>query len=152
MTKLTKKELTAALATHDYEDFGATDMRQSADHKRLGTLVPLEREEQAAVIAWADSHPEAWVLFAIPNGQYRRGERPEPGMRPGIPDMFLPLARGGASGLFVEMKRSNGKPSDVRDDQKFWIETLLNRGYWAVVCYGANEAIAEIECYLQGGK
>ncbi len=152
MTKLYGKALAEALRTHDYEDFGAVDMTVTEDHKRLGTLVPLERDEQAAVIAWADSHPEAWVLYANVNGQYRPGQRPEPGMRPGIPDLFLPLPRGGAHGLFIELKRSNGKPSDVRDDQKFWIETLLNRGYWAVVCNGADEAIAEIECYLQGGK
>jgi hypothetical protein len=153
MTRLTYAEFQDLLKTHEVvADTSADDRTMTDDHKRLKLAknlpIPTEHEEQAAVIAWADNHPEAWVLYANVNGQYRPGQRPEPGLRTGIPDLFLPLARGGANGLYIELKRTKG--GVVSEAQNFWIETLLNRGYWAVVCYGADEAIEAIIEYLGG--
>ena len=151
MTRLTYAEYQELLKTHEViADTGADDRTMTDDHKRRrdSLPVPTEHEEQARLIAWADRHPEAWVLYATPNGQYRPGQRMEPGLRNGIPDLFLPLPRGGAHGLYIELQRTRG--GVVSEAQTFWIETLLNRGYWAVVCYGADEAIAAITEYLDG--
>jgi len=109
-----------------------------------------EREEQAAVIAWADMHSVANVLYANVNGQYRQGQRPEPGLRPGVPDLFLPVARDGWHGLYIEMKRVKG--GVLSKEQRRWIEVLRNNGYQAVVCRGAEDAIAQIEAYLEADK
>ena len=148
MTRLTDAELQAALSSHEIlSDTGAVDMRRI---EQAAGVVPTEREEQSAVIAWADSHPVAHVLYANVNGQYRQGQRPEPGLRPGIPDLFLPIARGGYHGLYIELKRTVAWKVD--DDQRLWIDKLRANGYQAVICRGADMAIAQIETYLGGDK
>lgn len=67
-------------------------------------------------------YPELHMLYANVNGQYRRGQRPEPGMKAGIPDLFLaaPAGRSGAErsesssidgvyhGLYLELKAPGG--------------------------------------------
>ena len=148
MTRLTAAELQAALSSHEIlSDTGATDMRRIG---QAAGVVPTEREEQAAVIAWADAHPVAHVLHAIPNGQYRKGQRLEPGLRPGVPDLFLPIASDGYHGLYIELKRAVAWKVD--DDQRLWIDKLRANGYQAVICRGADMAIAQIETYLGGDK
>lgn len=114
---------------------------------RRGEPVPLERDEQAALFAWADAHPVAHVMYANVNGQYRQGQRPEPGMKAGIPDVFLPVARNGKHGLYIELKRIQG--GKVSDAQKGWRSVLEGQGYAVGWAYGAAEAIALVENYLR---
>ncbi len=117
---------------------------------------PTEAEEQAAVIEWAAAYaarlPGVDAIFHVPNG----GERPKhaalamvrAGAKPGVPDLCLPVARGGWHGMWIELKRadhSNG-PTPA---QKAWIERLQSEGYFCAVCYGANEAIDAITRYLE---
>lgn len=148
MTRLTDAELQAALSSHEIlSDTGAVDMRRI---EQAAGVVPTEREEQERVIAWADNHPVAHVLHAIPNGQYRKGQRLEPGLRPGVPDLFLPIASDGYHGLYIELKRTVAWKVD--DFQRLWIDKLRANGYQAVICRGADMAIAQIETYLGGDK
>ena len=107
-----------------------------------------ESLEQQAVFEYA-----LWrglPLFAIPNGGKRAiqtaARLKAEGVRPGVPDMFLPMAAKGYHGLFVEMKRKDGGRLSTR--QRDWLELLGANGYKAVVCHGADEAIREIEAYL----
>jgi len=119
---------------------------------------PLECAEQQALFEWAawseNKYPDLKWLAAIPNGGYRtpveaarfKGE----GVRAGFPDMILPVARHGYHALAIELKRRKGAGSTVSDGQKAWIAYLTAQGWRAVVCYGADEAIREIENYLRG--
>jgi hypothetical protein len=115
-----------------------------------------EHDEQKALFEWAawltPSYPELRLLHAIPNGGYRMvwtGVRlKEEGVRRGVPDVCLPVARQGKHGLFIELKAQRGK---VRDEQKEWLAALNEQGYLAVVCWGADEAIATIKDYLGMG-
>ena len=66
------------------------------------------------------------------------------GLRSGFPDLFVPLARGGYHGLFIEMKYGKNKTTK---DQKEWLATLSAEGYACAVCYSAAEAIKIIESY-----
>lgn len=68
------------------------------------------------------------------------------GLRKGFPDLFIPAARRGFHGLFIELKRD--KQSKVSKAQREWIEYLNGAGYLAAICYGAEEAIAEISGYF----
>lgn len=69
------------------------------------------------------------------------------GMRKGFPDLFLPKARKGFYGLFIELKRDvRSKPTK---EQLNWIGKLNAEGYLATVCYGAEAAICEIENYFK---
>lgn len=108
-----------------------------------------ERDEQAALFEWAELQgnitPELKLLFAIPNGQYRKGQRPEAGLKPGVPDLFLPVHRGLHYGLFVEMKYGRNK---LTDEQAGWLEALAGEGYKTAVCYSFEEAKEVIERYL----
>ena len=116
--------------------------------------IPTEDEEQAAVFEWADLSagrwPELRLLFHIPNGGLRNkvtaARMKMLGVKAGVPDLFLPVARGKWNGLFIEMKRrKGGKLSTLQVD---WMEALGRQGYKTVVCLGADAAIAAIEDYL----
>ena len=112
-----------------------------------------EHDEQVKVIQWASKshglYPELELLFALPNAakrsyalaNYLKAE----GMRPGIPDLFLPSPKGKFHGLFIEMKSKNGKISDI---QKWWHDKLSAQGYLVWTCYGFNSAKEVITMYL----
>ena len=113
-----------------------------------------EAEEQAAVVRWAALEagwtPELKMLFHIPNGGSRNKleavHLKQQGVKSGVPDLFLAVARGGFHGLFVEMKRAGG--GRVSEEQRGWIDALNQGGYRAVVCHGFDEARDAIREYL----
>lgn len=126
--------------------------------------VATEHEEQATLVEWsataAARHPELHLLFAIPNGAAlaskstgRRGRfsrqamklRAE-GLRPGVPDLCLPVPRGKYHGLFIEMKRTKG--GTLSAEQREWLASLTVQGYCAIRCNGWLEARAAILQYL----
>jgi hypothetical protein len=112
-----------------------------------------ERDEQAALFQWAayqtNVMPELAMLFAIPNGQFRKGQRPEPGLIPGVPDVFLAWPMDGYHGLFLEMKYGRNKPTQ---EQYQWINQLRNAGYQVRVCYSFEDAQVTIANYLSGNN
>lgn len=120
-----------------------------------GGRMPTEHEEQRAVIQWAHVHGRAWpeldLLFAIPNGTYTasvkaRKKAVAEGVRKGVPDLFLPVARGGKHGLFIEMKRRKG--GSLEPEQRQWLTWLAAQGYATHRCNGSDEAIQVISDYL----
>jgi hypothetical protein len=116
--------------------------------------IPTEAEEQKLLINWSDVMSRRWpelrLLFHIPNGGSRNAREAknlkEQGVKPGVPDLFLPVARHGYHGLFIELKRrKNGKLSD---EQEKMLGNLREQGYCAWVCKGADSAIELITGYL----
>ncbi|MGE4537621.1 MAG: VRR-NUC domain-containing protein [Desulfovibrio sp.] len=113
-----------------------------------------EHEEQALVIARAEalapSVPEMRMLFAIPNGGVRSkataGKLKVEGVKSGVSDLFLSVARGGYHGLYVEMKAHGSRGAS--DAQKDWIAAAKSEGYRAEVCVGADAAWVVICEYL----
>jgi hypothetical protein len=114
-----------------------------------------EAAHQTALFAWAALScyrwPELAYLFAVPNGGTRNkveaGFLKAQGVRSGVPDIFLPVARWGCHGLWIEMKVGNNKPSD---NQKNWIKALQAHGYAVVVAYSWIQAKDYIIQYLEG--
>ena len=111
-----------------------------------------EHDLQAAVFAECDQRSvlrvEYGLIFAIPNGQYRQGQRMEPGLRAGVPDLFLPVARHGYHGLFIELKCGSNKPSQVQRD---WVRNLTAEGYLCKVLWDdVDNVMWLIEWYLEG--
>lgn len=112
-----------------------------------------EEYEQMAVMRWADVktavHPELKLLFHIPNGGKRNVREAAmlkaAGVKAGVPDLFLPVARGPYHGLFIELKY--GK-NNATEKQKVWIKDLNAQGYKATICYGFEEAIQCLEDYI----
>nr|DAQ77407.1 MAG TPA: Cytosine specific methyltransferase [Caudoviricetes sp.] len=70
------------------------------------------------------------------------------GVKAGVPDMFLPVARGGSHGLYIELKRIKG--GRVSAEQLAWMEELTREGYTCAVCHGWEEARETILNYLKG--
>lgn len=105
------------------------------------------------MIAWAEAmrpkFPELAYLYACPNGGKRHVvtamELKREGVKSGVPDLFFPVRKSFASGLYVEMKRKGGR---VSEDQERWVLFLRSQGFRVVVCWSADEAIREVETYL----
>lgn len=122
--------------------------------------VPCEHAEQSHVVQWfwLQHKQLRKCLFSVPNGAHlagtpmQRGAKMNrmkaEGFQPGVSDLFLMVARGGYHGLWIEMKRRNGRPSDVSEEQREFLARAEREGYQGAVCNGAAEAIAVIGEYL----
>lgn len=114
-----------------------------------------EAMEQSNLLEWCGwmqkRIPELRLLYHVPNGGYRNeieaAHLKRQGVKRGVPDLCLPVARGKYHGLYIEMKTRNGKVSEW---QEMWLNDLTEQGYLAVVCRGADEARKVLEEYLHG--
>lgn len=112
-----------------------------------------EHAHQVNLFSWAAmakvKHPELALLYAVPNGGLRHkavaGKLKAEGVKSGVPDVVLSVAKKGFNSLFIEMKTKGGK---LNDNQKIWIENLNKFGNKAVVCWSFDEARQVIEEYL----
>jgi hypothetical protein len=68
------------------------------------------------------------------------------GMRPGVCDLMLPVARGKFHGAFFELKTLTGTLSK---NQEQFIARVEEQGYFAPVCWGADDAIKNLQWYLE---
>ncbi len=117
--------------------------------------LPLEAREQEMLFEWAAyqlyTYPELQSMFAIPNGGSRHPAEARnlkrQGVKPGVPDICLPVPKGGYHGMYIEMKRLKG--GRLSDDQSAWIAMLKRNGYRAVVCKGWKSARDAILDYLE---
>lgn len=109
-----------------------------------------ESQIQKAIFDWAKFKPDLKWLFHIPNGGSRNMleavHLKQQGVKKGVSDMFLPIARHGFHGLFIELKAGKNKP---RKEQLEFIDYVTGQGYKAVVCYGLEETIKAIDDYLR---
>lgn len=114
-----------------------------------------ERHHQQAVIKWSQQRsvreqwPELALLHHIKNettgGAAEVAADKAMGVKKGVPDLCLPVARGGYHGLYIEMKTPSGKTSDA---QRWWVNHLMDYGYYAVVCHGYDAAVHILTWYL----
>lgn len=113
-----------------------------------------EHDTQVALFEWAGwaakQTPELELLLAIPNGGLRNivvaKKLKAAGLKPGVPDIFLPVARKRSHGLWIELKDGTNKPTP---DQWRWIEALRKQRYLAVVCYSFDDAKNTLLAYLK---
>ena len=114
-----------------------------------------EHEEQVALMRLVELHkgrlPELGMLFAVPNGGDKnvivaRKLKAE-GVKKGVPDLCLPLPRGGYHGMFIELKRQ--KKGRISPEQGEWIKALRGQGYRAEICNGATEAWNVLQEYMR---
>ena len=115
-----------------------------------------EAQHQSAVFKWSQAvrgkHPELKLMHAIPNGGKRdkieAAHLKQQGVKPGVPDIHLPVARRGFHSLYIEMKSELGRTSAEQD---WWIQELIGFGNDVHVCYGWQAAVQVLEWYLGGG-
>lgn len=133
-----------------------------------------EHAEQVLLFSFArmqePRHPELRLMFAIPNaGGYSGGFKSNvarvvrmkrEGLKPGVPDVCLPVARGGFHALYIEMKRLKPRMTKTKGmrydatkqtpEQIEWMDRLSEAGNLVAVCTSAQEAQATVMAYLHG--
>jgi len=119
-----------------------------------------ERTEQVAVMDWWEkAYPKYYeCLFSIPNGAQLAGNQKKraiqmnalkaEGLKPGVSDLFLMVARGGYHGLFIEMKDRGKTKCSVTDTQWEHIRSAREQGYRAEWCAGCDNAIKLLREYM----
>lgn len=116
--------------------------------KKPHVICPTEVEEQIVLVVWMEK--KAIPFFHVPNGGHRdwreAAKFKRMGVRPGVPDLVVPVARKGYHGLFLEVKRTQG--GRLSDTQLFWRDVLLKEGYAWYEVKGAQEGIRIVEDYL----
>jgi hypothetical protein len=89
-------------------------------------------------------------MFAIPNGGKRdkitSSNLKAEGVKPGAPDIMLPVAKRHYHGLFIEMKKPKG--GVVSEDQVQFIDSLRLNGYYVAVCTSWSQARDCIVWYM----
>jgi hypothetical protein len=125
------------------------------DRPRRINVCAQEWQEAERLIRWTDEegarlYPELAFFYAIPNGGFRHkavaGKMKAQGVRAGVLDFNLDVARGNYHGLRIELKRRAG--GTVSLAQKHWIAWLTSQGYLAVVCRGWENARDTLVDYL----
>lgn len=112
-----------------------------------------ESGHQEAIIEWCQynygRYPELKLLYHVPNGGKRDKATAvalkRQGVRAGVPDLVLPVARGGYHGLYIELKAPGGRPTK---EQAEYIKDLKDQGYAAEICVGWQSAIEMLQAYL----
>lgn len=112
-----------------------------------------EKLIQKNLIFWALSNsletPELAWLHHIPNGEKRNPavarELVAMGVRSGVYDLFLPVPRGKAHGLYIEVKTETGTLSKAQRDFKKFAEA---QGYVCETMRSLDEGVQIIKGYL----
>ena len=109
-----------------------------------------EFDIQKLLIAWFRKNYKNIPCFAIPNGEIRdkvtAARLKQSGTLAGIPDLLI---ADGSPGLFLEVKKNNGKLSL---NQKVVIAQLKEQGYTVEVCYSYEQGKEIILNYLNKHK
>ncbi len=126
-----------------------------AKKPRKGGKREAEGEEQAELVAlFRELYPDIGLLLVhIPNGGSRRNafegwRLKQQGVRAGVSDLLLPVARGGFFGLWIEFKAAPPNDAAVTDAQKDWVDLMREQGYRAEICLGVAAALAVLTDYL----
>ena len=148
-----RKPITKTQARQSLHALGVLSGKVTEPPKPKNKLQQHESKIQQALFEWAayntGKYPELRLLFHIVNEGKRNAvsgyHLKQQGMKKGLPDLCLPVARGQYHGLYIELKSESGR---LQETQKQWIDDLNKQGYKAVVCFGFDEAVAAITDYL----
>lgn len=114
-----------------------------------------EAQHQAAIMKWSQQPdirskwPELALLYHIPNGGTRDAiegrHLKQQGVKRGVPDLCLPVAKGIYHALYIELKSDTGRATT---EQNWWGEHLRGQGNMWEVCHGWESAVMVLEWYL----
>ena len=122
-----------------------------------GRAKPVDREglEQAALMRELElCYPAVFdLIYHVPNGGHRvkgvAAKLKAQGVKAGIPDLVLSMARGGYFGLYIEFKATPPNDAAVSANQQERLRKLNDQGYLAIVCRGHFDAMEQIRAYLR---
>lgn len=121
----------------------------------LADGTPSEEEIQRTCVEWSEkvisTYPALAWLMHTPNGGKRSkgeaGKMKAMGVKPGYPDLTIPVRNRFWTGLAVEMKSSTGQ---LTMDQKKWLVTLSESGWLTVVARSLEEFVDAVIAYHTG--
>lgn len=120
----------------------------------MKNTTPLEWWEQEQYFRWAFANQVRVPELQLANGSMNgirvspklRAQLKGQGLRPGVPDIDLPVKRFPYSGLRIELKRVKG--GQVSKEQKRFHALLRQQGYRVEVCRGWRDAVTVTKNYL----
>lgn len=111
---------------------------EASDQERL--MVWLAGQRQCKTIL----APVLDAIYHVPNGGYRdfktAGEMKKQGVKRGVSDLVLPIARGGYFGLYIEFKATRPHNAPLDECQRDWLHRVESEGYAATLAVGKEEA------------
>jgi hypothetical protein len=110
-----------------------------------------ERQLQVAVARYLDALGVLWFHCANErNTSPRRGKHlKDAGVKPGVPDCIIMQRSGPYCGLGLELKVGYNKPTAK---QIAFMGRMEEAGWKVSVCYTLDQAMAEIDQYLNRNK
>ena len=117
----------------------------------LTVKIQRERAEAQAVIKLTAGRWWAKALHHSPNEELSSVGRQlaaSQGTRKGFPDYILPIQAGEFVGLAIELKAIKPHGRAPTKEQRAWLAHFGEQGWRAVVCFGAEEAIAVLDEYM----
>ena len=127
----------------------AEKQKTSVESLKQSSEANEQRRLMEIVGYYTHRYPELTLLYHVPN----EGKRSKitgsilkmQGLKAGVPDLCLPVARGVYHGLYIELKYGKNK---LTDSQKQWLTLLGGQGYFAVACWGGDQAFQTLLNYL----
>ena len=113
-----------------------------------------EHRNQVWLFQWVATalrkYPDLHCLYAIPNGGKRNkataAKLKAEGVKAGVYDLHLPVARGGFAGLWVEMKI---EPNKLTKAQREWGALMREQGHDVQTAWSWHEARNALQTYLE---
>ena len=131
-----------------------TERMSAAEYNKSKNLS--EYDEQVKLANYLDAKGYLWCH--VPNGGNRNpitgAKLKRQGVKPGVPDVLIfdnleaeiyLEGIGKCSGIAIELKKSNGNLSDVRESQQKWLNDLERRRWITKIAFGADDAIDFLE-------
>lgn len=113
----------------------------------------IEHEIQKAYFKWASHHKGLEMLHANPNGGHRHiataCKLKAEGVKPGVPDVYLPVPRGAFCGLAIEFKAPDGNPSK---EQRQRMSQMQQDGWCVALCWDWMSAARTTMGYMGLGR
>jgi len=116
--------------------------------KKESDYVPTESDDQILLAVWLKKKGIRFTASA--NGgkrnYYEAIKLKRMGVSPGFPDIEIPYPSGKYHGLYIELKRKKG--GKVSPEQAEWLQYLRDKGYYAEIAHGFEEAKEIVTHYL----
>lgn len=143
------------LSVREIEKLKREFPRTSQTKPRKPRKRPVHHEdaEAEALWAWAQTVPQLREYLYHPANGGKRGvleamRFQKMGVRKGVSDYHLPVARGGFIGAWIELKPEKKHRSTVSDEQDKWLLKMDSLGHFVCVCYGFESAKQVLEWYV----
>ena len=119
-----------------------------------------EKTEQKLLVKWFSYQYKPYKIIAIPNAQKFLGRAKNifsminsmkaEGFVPGTSDLFIAKPVGDYGGMWLEMKDKHKEYKHVEEDQRIFIQDMLDAGYYATWAAGFENGQRAIQDYMNG--